>query len=192
MVKVFYTILLLLISIFVMSLRKEPDQLNFMQEPPELGWERGVDAIRYKIIQKYTKKYNLRITGIVDGQMDDKVREVGFMCRRYQLTSKAKARQILVEMVLDYLEAVNNCEELQPYLYDRPFTVKNIDLTVIIFYPDGKNVFHPDLDSVNTRRNKIIYATIKQEDPNRYIEEEESFEEAVQLSKTEIPPEDLL
>jgi hypothetical protein len=63
---------------------------------------------------------------------------------------------------------------------------------VIIFYPDGKNVFHPDLDSVNTRKDKIVFATIKQEDPNRYIKEEESFEEAVKLSKTEIPPEDLL
>jgi hypothetical protein len=103
MVKVFYTILLLLISIFAMSLRKEPAQLNFMQEPPELGWTRWKNVINGKIIQKYTKKYNLRIKGIVDGQMDGKVREVGFMCRRYQLTSKAKARQILVEMVLDYL-----------------------------------------------------------------------------------------
>jgi hypothetical protein len=132
------------------------------------------------------------VSGISDGMPGSIMHEIGVMFRRYQITSKAKARQIIVECVQDFLEKINFCEEIQPYLRDRPFTVKNIDITLIMFNPDGTDVAYPNLIIANTRRNKIIYKTYKPENPYNPIEEEESFEDAVQLAKTEIPSEDLL
>jgi hypothetical protein len=182
----FYIFLLTITGVFTMSMHKATPSSKDIEKLKY--WK---NAIRYEIIKKYTEKYNLVVGGISDGMPGGIMHEIGVMFDRYQVTSKAKARQIIVECVLDFLEKINSCEEIQPYLRDRPFTVENIDITLIMFNPDRTNIFYPNIRTVNTRRDKIIYKTYKPERPNNSIEEEELFEDAVQLAKTEIPPEDL-
>jgi hypothetical protein len=182
----FYIFLLTITGVFTMSMHKATHSLKDIEK---LHYWR--DTIRCEIIKKYTEKYNLEVGGVSGNMLGGVMHEVGVMFDRYQVTSKAKARQIIVECVLDFLEKINSCEEIQPYLQDHPFTVKNIDIALFMFNGDGTDVSYPNLDVARTRRDKIIYKTVNPEDRYNYIEEEESFEDAVQLAKTEIPPEDL-
>jgi hypothetical protein len=175
----FYIFLLTITSFFTMSMHKaNPSSKNIGK--PEC-WR---DTIRCEIIEKYTEKYNLEVSAVFGDIIRGVMHDVGVIFRRYQITSKAKARQIIVECVQDFLEKINSCEELQPYLLDRPFTVKNIDILLAILNPDETEVAYPKICIANTRGNKIIYKTSNPEYPYNYIEEEESFENAVKLVKT--------
>ena len=98
--------------------------------------------------------------------------------------TEGEARQLIIDCVDDFLNAVNNDRELKPFLKIYPFTAKNLRLT--IFNYDKKRVLHyfPSIAVVTSSKGEIGYLT---EDPSTiqgyHTEKYETHEEAVAILK---------
>lgn len=152
-----------------------------------------VNEIRYKIIKKYIDKYNLEVSVISDAMPGGIINRTGVGFTINRPVSKQKARQILVDCVEDYIQAINNKKELRPYLKDYPVTAKNIEITLFIKDAEGKDLFYPHLSFAGVILGCIEYTTRDPKDPYAdKTREEETFEEAVKKAKEELPKEDML
>jgi hypothetical protein len=151
------------------------------------------DEIRYKIIKKYTQKYGLRVISIGDSMPGGIIHSTGVDFTIDRPISKQKARQILVECVQEYIQAMNNKKEIRSYLKDYPVTAKNIEVKLFIQDFDGDDLCYPNLSIASVFLGNIEYKTYdsKGRDARKTIETE-PFEEAVIKAKEELPKEDLL
>jgi hypothetical protein len=151
------------------------------------------DEIRNNIIKKYTKKYGLRVCAISDEMPSGVIYSTGIGFTIDQPISKQKARQILVECVQEYIQAMNNKKEIRPYLKDFPVTAKNIEVNLFIHDTNGDILFYPNIGMASVFLGSIEYKTRDPKDKYTYkTVEEETFEEAVIKAKEELPKEDLL
>ena len=75
------------------------------------------------------------------------------------LLTEQEARKLIINCVDDFLEAVNNDEQLRPFLRDFPFTAKNLDLTILNFDKNQELHSFPFIAIVTDSRGKIGFLT---------------------------------
>jgi len=94
--------------------------------------------------------------------------------------SKVQLRELLIKSAEELLNQVNKNIEIQEFLKERPFSIKNID---IIIYNHDKNGFglkDPQISVANVSQGNLTYSTIDPEDSFKYKNEyDESYEEAL-------------
>jgi len=185
----FIIVALAFCSLFLIIIFSNQKNLDISNNKPEC-W---VDPLRARIIEKYKQKYGVYITGILDGMPEGIIHEVGVYLDINHVISKQKARKIIVECAQDFLHEINSHKQLQPYLKEHPFTSKNIEISLFVNDINGATTYFPDLGVVSISKGLIIYQTNDPYDHSKYkTEESETFEEAVQKVREEIPKEDLL
>jgi len=86
-------------------------------------------------------------------------------------------------MVELFLHNINGNKEIIPYLYDNPFTYKNLEFRVFILDKDGSDIFHPNLGLVSlTQRGTVTFVTYKKGALcSRVIDIEEPYEETYKI-----------
>jgi len=132
------------------------------------------------------KKYQIRQSATGIGGMD-KVWLMSIDFDRYgDPINEQEARKLIIACVDDFLEAVNNDEELRPFLQDFPFTAKNLELRIFNFDKNQELQSFPFIAIVTDSRGKIGFLT---KDPNiKYgykTDTEETYDEAVAILKQE-------
>ncbi|HEV8052401.1 MAG TPA: hypothetical protein VGP47_07895 [Parachlamydiaceae bacterium] len=122
------------------------------------------EALMAKIVNTSTKqlskRYGLTPAGRGGGIQDEKSKNefVAFQLQR-KLT-KEEARILIVEITELLLYNINNTPEIRPYLYNDPFTYKNLELVVYLSNKDGSKIYDPELGLVAlTRRGTVNFAT---------------------------------
>jgi hypothetical protein len=101
----------------------------------------------------------------------------------YRKLTKEEARILIVEIVELILANINNNKKITPYLYNVPFTDKNLEITIVVYNKDRSELYHPNVGLVSlTPRGTIQFVTY-QPGPNcNYAsEEEETYEEAFKI-----------
>ncbi len=169
---------LVLVGSTLMSDDLFTEKCDFEEDKP-ICW---VNEVRNKILEKYSKKYGLIVTGILDGMPERVINEVGVYFCIYQVISKEKARQIVVECAQDFIKELNEYPQLKPYYKSYPLSPKNIDVSLFMHHPDGKSTSYPDLCVVSASLGSVAFKTNDPENVNKYkTREYETFEEAVAL-----------
>ncbi len=141
-----------------------------------------VNEVRNKVIDKYSKKYGLTVSGIIDGMPERIIHEVGVYLDINHVISKEKARQIVVECAQDFINKLNKHPQLKPYYKTYPLTAKNIYVALFISCPDRSTPYYPNLCVVSAVRGLVSFRTKDSDNKYKYkTEEEETFEEAVAL-----------
>ncbi|NGX26736.1 MAG: hypothetical protein K940chlam6_00661 [Chlamydiae bacterium] len=147
-----------------------------------------VHEIMDDTIATLTKKYNLHPCGIgMNGKFE--YLEISFQIRKN--LNRDEIRAILMDCGKEFLENINSCKMIRPFLKDYPFSSKNIGIVLFIRNETNNDIFHPEICCASIRRSVVSFHTKSEENQFRYKETyEESYEEALALlEKTKDPAE---
>lgn len=151
---------------------------------PQKKNEKLMSGIIKTGIKQLSKRYGLIPIGIGGGEKDGKSTREYVAFHIHKKLTKEEARILIIEIVELFLHKINGSKEISHYLYDNPFTYKNLEFRVFIFDKDGSDVFHPDLGLVSlTPLGTISFVTYE---PGTYAnyasESEEPYEEAYSIA----------
>ncbi len=122
------------------------------------NYERMAYKITHQTIEQIRREKQLLCMG-TGGSMPHDVRKlsVSFMYRQKEELDVRSARELMVYIVDLYLENINADKELRPYLHVYPFTAENLEITVFIEKPNGKEVDPDNLYCISLWRNLVTY-----------------------------------
>jgi uncharacterized membrane protein len=151
-----------------------------------------IEEIHHKIYEKFSNKYDLGLTAIGDLKTNGIFDNIGIAFFTVNRTiSKQKARQILVECVQDYIQAVNKDKRLRPHLKVYPITEKNIDVGLLIYDSEEELERLYFNRSANALLGYVEYKTYDVKNLTEKTIQKETFKEAVKKVKEGNPKEDL-
>ncbi|HEV8052400.1 MAG TPA: hypothetical protein VGP47_07890 [Parachlamydiaceae bacterium] len=119
------------------------------------------EALMAKIVNTSTKqlskRYGLITIGGGGGHVDNKSKREAVSFHLHCNLEKQEARALMVEVVELLLYNINNNNHITTYLYDNPFTYKNLEIRIFIYSNDGSNVYHPNLGLIGLSRRGTVY-----------------------------------
>ena len=181
MLKICIPLILLFVGIAAIKLENEPDEYQGLPDD---------DKLLYQFINRQGKilgkKYHMEQSGNGLGGMD-KVWLMTIAFDRYGTPiNEQEARSLVVHCVEDLLEAINNDEQLRPYLRDYPFTAKNLRLSIINFDKNQDVHYFPNISVVSNSEGKVGFFTDDPSDKYKYhTKKYETYDEAVAILKRE-------
>lgn len=156
----------------------------FLMRPKMSKESKAVHQIVREISSIYTKKYNMRYSGISLAAPGGIYRDIG-VCFDYQgYLTKDEARVILLEIADALLEKINDNTILKPHLKNYPFTGNNITVDIFLVSPEGKRIYYPDIKIISLYGDKLRYKYDSPETESQgvyYLKETETIEEARQI-----------
>lgn len=135
-------------------------------------------------IKQLSKRYGLYQIGIGGSEKDGKSKTEFVAFNLYKKLTKDEARILIVEIVELFLSNINNNQEVKHFLYDNPFTFKNLEFTVLMFNSDGTDLYHPNVGLVSlTRKGTVSFVTYEPGTRCGYASDmEEPYEEAYRIA----------
>lgn len=123
------------------------------QPSPTTNKEAIAMKVELKTINEIESKYGLRFCGSGGGMMDCvRLMSLSFNCNKPM--SMIASNELVSKCVYLYLDNINNNEEIQPHLCDRPFKPSNVQ--IIIFFQQKNGEVFPGMNfSSVTARNGI-------------------------------------
>jgi len=140
----------------------------------------AMNAVTKKTAEELKIKYHLFLIGMGGSGKKDKITLSTISFELEYTMSKEKCRKVIIDCIQQFLKNINTDNRLSQYLFEKPFTYKNIEVTIFMSNPDRSSVFHPKF-RVATLKDGLIYYKTVDEETNRYKSvEEEPYEEALQ------------
>ena len=144
--------------------------------------EQAVNRLLGKIASYLQKKYNMCPIATNVAMPRGVVKLLGLDFQIKGPLSKEELRKILINSVQDFLLFVNNNEDIQPYLENIPFEIKNINIIIFIVDSKGYGIENPHISNVDIRDDILEYQYIERTDiPRIKRREKESIDEALKL-----------
>lgn len=147
--------------------------------PPEYN-------IAFEIIQKtrksFKEKYDLNLIGI--GYSGN---ESVFSTLRIDFTStfafdKHESRELIFKCVDEFLQKINESEELRPFLVQYPFSYENVEMAIFFFANKDfkQSVPYPNICVITLTDGMVRFCTEDESDPYVYKSvEKESYKESL-------------
>ncbi len=140
----------------------------------------------HKIVRAISKsleeRYNISQIGLSEGGNKTGYNFIGLTFQVSRISSNDEARTIAVHSSNLLLDTLNINPKMQPYLLEKPFTLNNIKISVIIMGADNEELVHPHLSALSAFDGNIYYHTNSATDPFKYASNtEETFEEAQRI-----------
>lgn len=169
---------------------------NNTKDPVNEGYEkyeRYVRQIEQAFAEQMKREFNLQCIGN-RGRMHEKVEEMGMKFNAYRRATIEEARALQLLVMDRFVQAINAHEKIQPFLQERPFTFKSIEISIAFEgvngrYADGSvdYIFNvSDAATATENKNTLFYSS---EDPftGRSVDLfKEPYEEAVRLNKASL------
>lgn len=135
-------------------------------------------------VKQLSKSYGLISIGGGGGNIDNKSKNEAVSFHLYNTLTKQEARILIIEVINLLLHNINNNSQITAYLYDNPFTYKNLEIRIFFYNKDSSNVYHPTLGLVGLSRRGTIYFVSYEPGTNfNYAtDEEEPYEETYRLA----------
>ena len=138
-----------------------------------------------EVVNELNHLYQLNPVGIGESANENYYTLIELDFYLYHKLSKDEGRKILIESTKILLDKINSNVELNQYLQPFPFTEKNVKLAIFVF-EDGKQPYYPEICVFSCKKGKITYSTETPETKfGYYTTEEESFEEALAIVKSQ-------
>lgn len=137
--------------------------------------------------RKIGEKYGMSQVS-VGGGVDKGIWLMSLDFQRYgSPLTEEEARRLIISCLHDYLEAVNNDENLRPFLKVYPFKPENIDMGIFNSDPITKEEsFHPHIGVVTVDQGKIGYFTVEKSNIYKYKSKKyETYDEAIAILQKE-------
>jgi hypothetical protein len=140
-----------------------------------------INTILDKTLMELRTKYPLSIIGVGGSQQDKKETTITVSFLLNQSLSKDECRKLIVDITEVLLKNINQNEDLQPYLYDVPFSYKNIKINVFLRHPDRSDINYPDISVFSLMKGIVGYDIDDPKIRYRYSTEEEPYEKALKI-----------
>ncbi len=147
--------------------------------------EKLVDEIIAKTAREVKKKYNLTACGSGASMPGGPIKMIGLSFDTRKSHTKDQLRELLINIAQLMVQQVEDNEEIQKFIKNPPFTVKNAEIIIFNHDEKGLQVYDPCIGVAQISNNKLWYVTNDPNDSFKYKNEyEESYEEALKLMKT--------
>jgi hypothetical protein len=94
--------------------------------------------------------------------------------------TKEQLRELLIKVANELLDQVNQNNEIQGFIKEKPFTIKNIEIVIYNHDREGRSVNDPEISVAEISHAKLVYRTIDPKDSFKYKNRfEEGYEEAL-------------
>lgn len=146
--------------------------------------EQLVNSILAKTAKMIKDKYNLKPCGSGASMPGGPIRELA-LCfdTKYPLT-KEMLRELVIQTANELLNQVNDNREIQGFLKEFPFTIKNVQIIIYNHDKNGKSLMDPAISNAQILQGTLSYSTIDPQDTFRYKNEfVETYQEALHALK---------
>ena len=148
--------------------------------------EQLVNSTLAKTAKIIKEKYPLNPCGSGAAMPGGPIQEL-ILCfdTKYPLT-KEQLRELLIKTGTELVNQVNENQEIQPFLKEPPFTIKNVQIIIYNHDKEGRSLVDPHISNAQIVQGIFTYSTIDSEDTFKYKSEStETYEEALQAYKHE-------
>lgn len=151
--------------------------------PYEKNMEK-LNSIINNSIKQLNKRYGVTSIGRGGSEKDDKSFRESISFSLNSKLTKDEARILIIEIIELLLHDINNTKEITHFLFNVPYTYKNLQIRVFIYSKDGSDTFHPDIGLVSlTRRGNVNFVTYEPNTNYDYATDiEEPYEEAYKIA----------
>lgn len=163
---------LLIFTGFIMSSKQPNYQLS--------KGEQLVNSVLAKTAKIIKSKFDLKPSGEGAAMPGGPVQELALCFDTKYPHNKEKLRELLIKSANELLNQVNENEEIQKFLKERPFTIKNIQIIIYNHDKEGREVYDPGIATAQISRGILTYRTVDSTDTFKFKQQfEESYEEAL-------------
>ncbi|MBA3958056.1 MAG: hypothetical protein H0X51_06655 [Parachlamydiaceae bacterium] len=171
-------VFLILIILFIFSAF-----VFFKNEKQNYSISRGEQLVNSTLIQTakiISKKYNIKPCGMGAAMPGGPIQGLTLCFNTASPYSKEQLREVLIKSAQELLRQVNNNSEIQEFLKERPFDLKNVQIIIYNNERDGREVFDPGISTAGISQEIITYRTVDHSDTFKYKNQyEETYEEAL-------------
>jgi hypothetical protein len=146
--------------------------------------EQLVNGILAKTANLIKDKYDLKPSGSGAAMPGGPIQEL-VLCfdTKYPLT-KEQLRELLIKIANELVNQVNENKEIQEFLKDPPFTIKNVQIIIYNHDKQGREAYDPQIATAQISRGVLDYRTVDAADTFKFKQEFiETCEEAMQAVK---------
>lgn len=150
--------------------------------------EEAFDQMVFSLKKAMMKKYQLESLSI-GGKIDPTIEEVSVKFRMVKRNTQEEARKILLKVADEFIQTVNNDEQIRNYLAEFPFPTSRLKIRISFVKRDHFTYYDGSLESVTLNGDEVIYFQNSPPDSLTWPVEtpvfaKESYQEAVRLSKS--------
>lgn len=171
----FLAIILFIFTGFIMSNKKQEYSIS--------KGEQLVNGILTKTAINLEKKYNIKSCGTGAAMPGGPVKEHTLCFETKSMLNKEQLRKLLIILAQELLTQVNENNEIQEFLKERPFTIKNIQIILYNHDKEGREVYDPNISGAQIAQGILTYRTVNKSDTFKFKDQfEESYDEALKSS----------
>jgi hypothetical protein len=141
--------------------------------------ERTADSLMNSYSRELQKK-NVYLAGS-GGAMYDKITSLMLQYDKIARLDIEETRKLYIESVAGFINKVDNCAEIQPFLKDHPFTYKNVGFGIGFFDKNHKFVPPPYISYVSLIKGDVLYRVYHEETGRFEVVHQEPYEEAFKI-----------
>lgn len=163
---------LLIFTGFIMSSKQPNYQLS--------KGEQLVNSVLSKTAKIIKSKYDLKPSGEGAAMPGGPIQELALCFDTKNPHTKEQLRELLIKTAQELLNHINENKEIQEFIKEPPFTIKNIQIIIYNHDTNGRSLRDPEISNAQILQGILSYSTIDPEDSFKYKNEyEESYEEAL-------------
>jgi hypothetical protein len=169
-------IIFLFLSPFILS-------FSFFKSKPR-DYSEIAREIRSTVGKKLAKKHKMDLIGVGGGMMKS-VYMIGLSFQIHHPLNRKKGRELIVDCVEELLTAINENEEIRPFLKNYPFTTKNVQIAIYVNDDNKREVFDPDFRVVSVfESDHISFSTVDRTNSMKYKNQyHEPYDKALAIVK---------
>jgi hypothetical protein len=175
---VFISLVTLLIFTSFIMRDKQPEYY------PSKG-EQLINSTLAKAAKLIQEKYNIRPSGVGVAMPGGPIQEVTLCFDTKHPNTKEQLRELLIKISQELLDQINRNKELQEFIKEPPFKIKNVQIIIYNHDKDGKEIYDPNISGAQIAQGVLTFRTVDKSDTFRFKNQfEESYDEALKaLSK---------
>lgn len=167
-------ILLTILLVFTGFVMRKNQQQEFY---PSKG-EQLVNATLASAAKTIKEKYDIKPCGSGAAMPGGPIQKLTLCFDTKHPYTKWQLRELLIKSAKELLKKVNENNEIQEFLKERPFIIKNVEIIIYNHDENGRGLCDPQISTARISQAVLIYRTIDPQDPFKYKNEyEESYEE---------------
>lgn len=139
-----------------------------------------VDTILNQTSMTLQDRHGIRPSGKGAAMPEGVISELVLAFDTKDTLTKTALRKLLLECAQELVNAVNSNPNIQPFLEESPFTVKNVQIIIYNHDKDGRELYDPEISTAQISEGILTYRTTDPVDDFKFKHNfEESYEEAL-------------
>jgi hypothetical protein len=144
--------------------------------------EQLANSILAKTAKIIKSKFDVKPSGEGAAMPGGPVQELSLCFNTKYPYNKEQLRELLIKSANELLNQVNANEEIQKFLRERPFTIKNIQIIIYNHDKEGREVYEPGISTAQISDGDLTYRTVGPSDIFKFKQQFEESYEAAQKS----------